>query len=764
MSKRFTKIICLMFAVVVAVGAALIAGCRGVYKANPLTGEIFTDDKAVSNGGFAVEKGNYVYFINGKQTNTADNEYGTPVKGAIYRIATTDLAARNYSKVDCVVPLVTYSGNQDAGIFIYGNYIYYSTPSTGKTASGAVENGKLDLKRTKLDGTETMMDAYVQFDDNSTEFRFVEVENTVYILYVATGEKLYDEDSGVTNLHSYNTKTGANTVLAYNVGAVQFDDEDKTNHQVYYTMNVRDYASDADYGYNQIYTVTADVTEPNEYDFSAVNGWDEDEDKYINCGTLVLDGIGETDFLKNQNSGTVFNYDPAAKNKFSYTYTLRAYVNGTVFYTRTDESNDGKNYLFSFTDAITEEGNPVTNNAKVSATAAEDDRILNDGASASDFKYLFGDNGALEAVLVADGNGIAKNVVDENGKLQSGKPSNGDEYFYVATGSSADILFTEENYLYYSVSGDGVNGYSVNRVDYTGKKYDDYHTHPADDNELKYKPVSVLDLDACSDWYKPELIENQIIFASETDKMTSYNYIMACDLRGEDGIMTNAEIKALNDKYDKIEEIFEDLGDKDDYPESTYANMVNSLRYAYFTGESWDVYLKGLAEACNAELEEDVDRVYSDDTKAMYNEFLAPAADNVWADYAEDKREVNGKEIFANRRDYYYSVMGKMSSDDAESYVKAFKSEYLKDYPETEGTWWGGLNTAARVFFILGMCAIGVILIGGGSALALVLIRKKKSKMPEFRKKKIKVDTTDDKDIDVYSDENADKTEEKPEE
>ena len=47
------------------------------------------------------------------------------------------------------------------------------------------------------------------------------------------------------------------------------------------------------------------------------------------------------------------------------------------------------------------------------------------------------------------------------------------------------------------------------------------------------------------------------------------------------------------------------------------------------------------------------------------------------------------------------------------------------------------------------MCLIGVLVIGGGVWLTVYLVRKSK-KEPEERRRRIKVDTTDDKNIDVY--------------
>ena len=85
-----------------------------------------------SNGGFAVTKGDYVYFINGVQSNTADNAYGEPEKGAIYRISTENFAKHSYAEVDCVVPHVAFNFDYDTGLFIYGNYIYFATPSVNR--------------------------------------------------------------------------------------------------------------------------------------------------------------------------------------------------------------------------------------------------------------------------------------------------------------------------------------------------------------------------------------------------------------------------------------------------------------------------------------------------------------------------------------------------------------------------------------------------------------------------------------------------------
>ena len=731
MSKRFTKIICVTASVIAIAGVAAASGCSGYYNSPALAGDISVSDKAESNGGFAVGTDNYVYFINGVEQNTAPNSYGTPQKGAIYRISRTNLNEANYSSAEKVVPLVAYTANYDAGLFIYGDRIYYGTPSTSKNSEGEVQNSVLEMKSTKLDGTETMKDAYVSFPSTSYNYRYVEEDGVVYLMYVATEEKLFEEASGVTNLHSVNTQTGVNTLLAYDVSNVVFSSSYKGDPRAYYTMDVYDYAADKDYDYNQLYTVTASATENRfeDLDSEKITGWDDETDRYINCGDLLLDGIGSV------NDTTPFNKDEN-KNAFNYKYTPVKYVNGTLFYTRTGDTS--ASYLFSL---VGNEFHPVTDNAD------KDSRILTDGSNAANYEYIFNDDGNLSAVIYAEGTGVSINKVDAQGKLHpSYELGNSDEYFRIVKDGTATLLNVdvEHNWLYYSISGG--NGYTINRVDYSGE-LKDYAPLPA--GETDKTPVKILDLDADSGWFKPEFIAGHLLFASETTNMTAYNYIMAFKLEG----LSNGDIRALNEKYEGITEIINDTyGDTEKYPEKTYANLKNALNYAFYSGD-YD-YLKDLAEASNAKVEKGENLVYSEQTFAEYEKFLNPAAENndIWAEY-KDTKKVNGVEVFANRRDYYYAVLGEMTEADEEAYMKGLQSAYLTAYPEEEQvSWYQGLSQGEQIGFIIGMVALGLLVIAGGTVLTVYLIKRSKKNQPAAIRRRIKVDTTDDKNIDVYSD------------
>ncbi|MDE7264656.1 MAG: hypothetical protein K2N52_00075, partial [Clostridia bacterium] len=471
-------------------------------------------------------KGDYIYFINGRENYTADNTFGNVVKGAVMRISKENFANRNYSAVDTVVPLIAYSGNVNAGIFIYGEYIYYTTPSTDKNSDGEIQNSHLTFRRTRLDGTGTSKNYYIQLADNTVDYRYVEVDGVVYIMFVATNENLYG--TSCTNIYSYNTETGAKTLLAYNVGSYLFDSSDVENPRIFYTMTVTDFKTGTAYSdyYNQIYTVTADATEPNEYDFSEVADYDADEDPlYINCGDLVLDGVG---FIQNiTESLTQFNgsLNGEALRRVSYTYTLSSYENGYLYFTRykhlTSENSSQELYSISDKDLTSASWNPISSQDK---DGHENYITVNDAGSTK--VYLYDNNGELSGALILSSIGIEKATLVD-GKIP--ESVNNDTRFYLTTDGQATLLFTAEhnghNYIYYSLTGG--NGYTVYRICYDGG-YGDYNGLPTGNENSEYLSTRILDVDSLSGWYLPEMFDNQLLFIAQTENMTSYEYAMVC--------------------------------------------------------------------------------------------------------------------------------------------------------------------------------------------------------------------------------------------
>ena len=768
MRKKVKKALVCAAAALIAAGLTVTAACSGNYKSDALTGDI--SGNVVSNGGFAVEKGNYIYFINGVESNTAVNSFGDVLKGSLVRISKENLAAGNYASVETVVPLIMYSGNYDGGIYIYGDYVYYSTPSAAKDSSGATLNSRLEFKRSKLDGSETMSGYYFQSENTAVDYRFVEVDGKVYLMY-ALSESLYGEEDAVSNIHSVNLETGKDTLLAYNVDSYFFDEDNLSNPYVYYTMNVTynmGTSNAVEAEYNQIYRVCADAAEGDRtYDFSYIEDYDAESDPvYVNLGEFVFDGIGALCDLTQFNYG----YDPAKDEDTSsdktntlsgYTYEIVHYADGTLYYTRTPASNVTEVLLYTDDAEVgASSWNPVSGNPAATDNYGGRMLLLN-GTSLSDYTFITDSEGKPSGVIYTD-NDTLMSANFEGGSLKNEvRLSNvSDEvtilgiseetaYAGLPAADGAASAKSEYTFLYYGVTGEG-NSYSVHRIALGGTA-EDYEEFPADDSTSNYNDTRILDLDVSSGWYMPEIISGYFFFPSETSDMMDYDYVMAFDLRPEgaaasdDTTMSNAQIEEINDLYDSV--MGEDDGVIAGIDSEDFENLPNALRYAFYTRDAG--YLDELIQMWEDE-GEDEEYLYSTESAQMYKDFIN--AEGEYAEFRPHSKQINGETVYATSRDYYYNLVGKMTEEDAEDYTTSLRSDYMQAEPtEAEEGWFESLSTGAKVGFIIGVCVAGIIVIGAAVLIPLFIIRKKRKALPRYNKARIKVDTTDDKNIDVYA-------------
>ena len=178
--------------------ATMCIGC-GSSSVDPLDG--VNGEVKSTNGSYVVEKGDYVYFVNGKDELSSDNTFGKPVKSALMRIKTTDLQNPENANVEVVVPKLMLSESYKTGVFFYGDYVFYATPSIKKDKKGnvkyeEVEFHKLNLVTGKADSSEIAV-----CGDNTTEYRFVENNGKVYLLFV---EKTSTDEGDESVLKVYN--------------------------------------------------------------------------------------------------------------------------------------------------------------------------------------------------------------------------------------------------------------------------------------------------------------------------------------------------------------------------------------------------------------------------------------------------------------------------------------------------------------------------------------------------------------------------------
>ena len=237
------KIIIILVAIITCLSAVL-TGCGGStgYSNNlaDLTGEVS------SNGGFAVVKGDYVYFINGVATHTDDNTYGKVETGALVRVKRSDLENPADAQAEVVIPALFVAGDTTSGFYIFGDNVYYASPVTAKNKEGKVENTKLDFIKTSLDGKTSTIVKTV--DNNATNYRFVEVENVVYLVLNTVNE---DSENVIQIVNT------ANKEVVYTTEKIEscIFTEGEDGSTVYYTRIAHDEVLDKDESFNELHRV-----------------------------------------------------------------------------------------------------------------------------------------------------------------------------------------------------------------------------------------------------------------------------------------------------------------------------------------------------------------------------------------------------------------------------------------------------------------------------------------------------------------------------
>ena len=265
MKKKLFGIVALICCMVM--GLSLFAAC-GTDWSNNVT--LKPTGTVSSNGGFVVEMGDYLVYINGIESYTADNTFGKPVKGAIV------VAKKDLSEKEVLVPKIAVSGDYNSGICVFGDYVYYATPSNRVNTSGETVNTDLVLARTSLDGKTT--EELVTLSSNSAKYRFVENGGNVYAYYV---------EGGALSVYSVTDKK-ATDIVEEDFGSYTFlsaKETEATGYVIVYTQDVEDETrKDATMDYNEIYGVKAGATEAT----LLVSGKAADGDKLDKSLTISL--------------------------------------------------------------------------------------------------------------------------------------------------------------------------------------------------------------------------------------------------------------------------------------------------------------------------------------------------------------------------------------------------------------------------------------------------------------------------------------------
>lgn len=212
------KILVILLALIIAV--LPLAGCSGdSYSSIPVVGQQDTSYAVHSNGGNAVQYGNYIYFINGTagytDENGTANVWNKVVKGALYRaellgskngaefniageysavtgdyLEFTYTQGKDYDENDIDVintqliapKVIGTSGYANGGIYIFDDYVYYASPNNERNKAGTVQFSKTDFFRTSLDGRTTQKLFTSAEDTADKPYAFYKQNGKVYLV------------------------------------------------------------------------------------------------------------------------------------------------------------------------------------------------------------------------------------------------------------------------------------------------------------------------------------------------------------------------------------------------------------------------------------------------------------------------------------------------------------------------------------------------------------------------------------------------------
>ena len=507
------KITVLLLAVVMAFGL-VFAGCNNskTNYSNNLSG---LDGEVSSNGGFAVVKGEYVYFINGIAANTDDNTFGKPVTGALVRVKKSDLAAaadgntETTVKTEMVIPSLFVAGDMTSGFYIFGSNVYFASPYTEKNKEGKVQNEKLSFVRASLDGKErTVIDTV---DDNTTVYRYVENNGKVYLMIKTTVKDERSTSSTATRaaIVVYNAENGEKAFTSEKVSEYDFGN----GNDVYYTVTAYDEDLKQEEKYNDVYRYVAG-NEKAELVLSGKgkikNGTEDDE----NNGGTGLTGVTYS-LLKNA--------DETVYLKVTYVDTS---VTSVVKYYALDKkditANDSEANKAKFTDL----SNATANASKIFSSSSY-------YASKNCIIYLDSTYGL-----------VAYNVDFENGSTFNGDKieNNCAWLFYDKDLVGYTVKFWDNGYVYLTDS----NNYYY-RVQIIGTVIDPQGNAITGENAPEATLEKVNFLANSTSWYLPEVVDNYFLSIYTATPYSSLVYVS--DMT-ENAKKTDEEIETIR-KSDK---------------------------------------------------------------------------------------------------------------------------------------------------------------------------------------------------------------------
>lgn len=346
--KKFAKILICLILCVFAFGLAA-CGKKDSFV-YPKSSEI-----TYSNGGLAVRKGNYLYFVNGYQSASSIDANNVPKSFFVgsLMIAKLDGNGNLIKNADGVLNDEYYRtmsdklcGFEATNLYIFGDYLFFASPclenETDKNGGG-LANERVVFYRVKLDNSSNVEKIYTSATTNSNlDYEFYSANNSTYLLIFEKGDSI-DVDDETTdrlarinvggkkigkdetietdiNYSSSNTDSNASAIIlpgnnAYgNVFYVKASTTNKVTSYALYKYNAVSNQKTTYYSNQKTFTLKAVadsyvfITQNEQYSTSSVDllksNFNENGSSFSTCITNLQNY--DTDSLTIANDGTIF--------------------------------------------------------------------------------------------------------------------------------------------------------------------------------------------------------------------------------------------------------------------------------------------------------------------------------------------------------------------------------------------------------------------------------------------------------------------------
>ena len=353
-----------------------LVGCANNAKDLPDTNAMVS-----GNGGLAVQKGEYLYFVNG-YTSVSDMQGGDNKGGdkysAIYRVKLGDNNTVSYNEdgelENCELIIDKICGFDKTGLYIFGDYIYYATPNTEKVANDSHEtvyNFELtDFYRARLDGTGRTLLYKTNLASSSTKFAFYKA-NGVDDVYLALfdGTKLVFVNASNKKVTTICENASSVAMPVYDIYNAENNQISKGATNIYYTRNATEeenmsggnVIARAQIGKNEeeiisidgVYTYTVLMANNDALVFTRKSSLEENANNYVisyaynEAGEVSLDVQARATRLDNTAHSTVFlaTYEDGNPTGMITTNSSKKLVyiklvNGSAEYVRLNEEKE----------------------------------------------------------------------------------------------------------------------------------------------------------------------------------------------------------------------------------------------------------------------------------------------------------------------------------------------------------------------------------------------------------------------------------------